>query len=100
MDTLTRLLVQVLIAIVCAVLANFLVPRRVPGKAVGLVIVGLTGVFLGEWVVNNLLSQYNLDFPWLTWDVMGVPILPSVVGSMIVLYLVSAFLSWGRYGNR
>ncbi|MBD2426037.1 hypothetical protein [Phormidium sp. FACHB-1136] len=100
MDALTRLLVQVLIAAVCATLANFLVPRRVPGKAVGLVIIGLTGVFLGEWVVNNLLTQYNLNFPWLTWAFMGVPILPSVVGSMIVLYLVSAFLSWGRYGNR
>ncbi|MFH7245567.1 MAG: GlsB/YeaQ/YmgE family stress response membrane protein [Spirulina sp.] len=100
MDTLTRLLVQVLIAIVCATLANLLVPRRVPGKAVGLVIIGLAGVFLGEWVLNNILRQYNLTFPWLTWSFMGVPILPSVVGSMIVLYVVSAFLSWGRYGNR
>ncbi len=100
MDTLTRLLVQVLIAIVCATLANLLVPRRVPGKAVGLVIIGLAGVFLGEWVLNNILRQYNLAFPWLTWSFMDVPILPSVVGSMIVLYVVSAFLSWGRYGNR
>lgn len=45
MDALTRLLVQVLIAIACATLANLLVPRRVPGKAVGLVIIGLAGVF-------------------------------------------------------
>jgi uncharacterized membrane protein YeaQ/YmgE (transglycosylase-associated protein family) len=100
MDALTRLLVQILIAIACAVLANFLVPRRVPGKAVGLVIIGLAGVFLGEWVLKNLLSQYSPMFPWLSWSFQGVPILPSVVGSMIVLYLVTAFLSWGRYGNR
>ena len=100
MDSLTRLLVQVLIAIVCAVLANFLIPRRVPGKAVGLVLTGLAGVFLGEWVVDHILRQYNISFPWLTWSVMDVPILPSVVGSMIILYVVSAFLSWGRYGNR
>lgn len=100
MDMLTRLLVQVLIAIACATLANFLVPRRVPGKAVGLVLIGLAGVFLGEWVLNNILRQYDLTFTWLTWSFMGVPIVPSVVGSMIVLYVVSAFLSWGRYGNR
>lgn len=100
MDALTRLLVQVLIAIACATLANLLVPRRVPGKAVGLVIIGLAGVFLGEWIVDHILRQYNISFDWLTWSFQGVPILPSVVGSMIVLYLVTAFLSWGRYGNR
>lgn len=100
MDVLTRFLVQVLIAIACATLANFLVPRRVPGKAVGLVIIGLVGVFLGEWIVTNVLGQYNLAFDWLTWSILGVPIVPSVVGSVIVLYVVTAFLSWGRYGNR
>lgn len=100
MDTLIRLLVQVLIAVVCATVANLLVPRQVPGKGVGLVIIGLAGVFLGEWTVDHILRQYNLAFPWLTWAFMEVPIVPSVIGSMIILYLVSAFLSWGRYGNR
>jgi uncharacterized membrane protein YeaQ/YmgE (transglycosylase-associated protein family) len=100
MDDLLRLLIQILIAIACATVANILVPRQIPGKAVGLVIIGLLGVFLGEWMANYLLRQYNLTFPWLTWSFQGVPIVPSVVGSMIVLYLVTAFLSWGRYGNR
>jgi uncharacterized membrane protein YeaQ/YmgE (transglycosylase-associated protein family) len=100
MDELLRLLVQVAIAIACAVIANLLVPRQVPGKILGLIFIGLTGVFLGEWMANYLLRQYNFTFPWLTWSLQDVPILPSVIGSMIVLYVVTAFLSWGRYGNR
>ncbi|MGF1566759.1 MAG: hypothetical protein ACFCVD_01560 [Nodosilinea sp.] len=100
MDDLVRLLVQVLLAIACAVVASILVPRQIPGKAVGLVIIGLLGVFLGEWMVNFLQQQYDLTLPWLTWTFRGVPVLASVVGSMIVLYVVTAFLSWGRYGNR
>ncbi len=100
MDELIRLLIQILIAIACATIATILVPRQIPGKAVGLVLIGLAGVFLGEWIANHLLRQYNLNFPWLTWSFQDVPIVPSVVGSMIVLYVVTAFLSWGRYGNR
>jgi uncharacterized membrane protein YeaQ/YmgE (transglycosylase-associated protein family) len=99
MDQLTRLLVQLLIAIVCAGLATVLLPRKVPGKAVGLVIIGLAGVFLGEWISNYLLQQYPLPFDWIRWEFQGVPIIPSVIGAMIVLYLLTAFLRWGRYGG-
>ncbi len=100
MDDLTSLLVQVLIAMVCAFAANVLVPRQVPGKLLGLVIIGLIGVFLGQWVASYLLQQYSFTLPWLTWSFQGVPVVPSIVGSTIVLYVVTAFLSWGRYGNR
>lgn len=100
MDELINLVVQLLIAIACAFIANILVPRQVPGKMFGLVLIGLIGVLLGQWVVDSLLDQYVLALPWLSWDIQGVPIIPSVVGSTIVLYLVTAFLSWGRYGNR
>lgn len=100
MNDLLTLLIQVLIAIAAATIASILVPRQIPGKALGLVIIGLLGVFLGEWVANYLLRQYNLSLPWLEWTFQGVPIIPSVLGSMVVLYLVTAFLSWGRYGNR
>jgi uncharacterized membrane protein YeaQ/YmgE (transglycosylase-associated protein family) len=100
MEELTRLLVQVLIAMVCAAIANILIPREVPGKLVGLILIGLAGVFIGEWCSNYLLAQYNLDSPALQWEFKDVPILPSIIGSMIVLYVITAFLSWGRYGNR
>lgn len=100
MDELLNLVVQLLIAIACAFIANILVPRQVPGKMFGLVLIGLIGVLLGQWVVDSLLGQYDIAFSWLSWNIQGVPIIPSVVGSTIVLYLVTAFLSWGRYGNR
>ncbi|MGG6237641.1 hypothetical protein ACQ4N7_03295 [Nodosilinea sp. AN01ver1] len=100
MDDLTSLLIQVLIALACAFTANLLIPRRVPGKLLGLVLIGLVGVLVGQWVANYLLQQYNFTLPLLTWSFQGVPLVPSIIGSVIVLYLVTAFLSWGRYGNR
>jgi uncharacterized membrane protein YeaQ/YmgE (transglycosylase-associated protein family) len=57
-------------------------------------------VFIGEWISTYLLAQYSLDVPALQWEFKDVPILPSIIGSMIVLYVITAFLSWGRYGNR
>ncbi|MGB3136684.1 MAG: hypothetical protein WBG38_05310 [Nodosilinea sp.] len=100
MDNLTSLLVQVLIAIACALAANLLIPRRVPGKLIGLVLIGLLGVLLGQWIAAYLRQQYNFTTPWLTWSFQGVALVPSIIGSTIVLYVVTTFLSWGRYGNR
>lgn len=97
---LTYLLIQLLIAIVCAVVAGILIPRQVPGKSVGLVVIGLVGVFIGQWASRYLRQEYGLTSPILQWSIEGVPIVPSIIGSAIVLYLVTAFLSWGRYGNR
>lgn len=96
----TRLLVQVVIAIVCAGTANLLVPRQVPGKIIGLVVIGLAGVVLGEWVVNFLTSEYGFRLDLLEFQIQGVAIIPAIIGSVIVLYVVTAFLSWGRYGGR
>jgi uncharacterized membrane protein YeaQ/YmgE (transglycosylase-associated protein family) len=100
MDEMTRLLVQILIAIVCAGAANILIPREVPGKLLGLILIGFAGVFVGEWISNYILTEYSINVPVLQWEFKEVPILPSIVGSMIVLYVITAFLSWGRYGNR
>lgn len=95
---LTRLLVQILIAVVCASIAALIIPRQIPGKLVGLALIGFAGVWLGEWVVDFLKTTYNLPIPELvTWSFQGVPILPAVVGSAVVLYIVTSFLSWGRY---
>ena len=100
MDDLTRLLVQILIAVICAFVANILIPRTVPGKLLGLVLIGFAGVFLGEWISNYILAEYSINVPALQWEFKEVPILPSIVGSMIVLYVITAVMSWARYGNR
>lgn len=95
---LTRLLVQILIAIVCGSIATLLLPRQIPGKLLGLALIGFAGVWLGEWVVDFLQSTYNLPIPeFVTWDFQGVPIFPAILGSAIILYAVTTFLSWGRY---
>ncbi|MEB3267016.1 MAG: hypothetical protein VKJ09_00590 [Leptolyngbya sp.] len=99
MDILLRLLVQLLIALGCAALATLLLPRRVPGKIFGLVVMGFAGVWLGEWALKFLKSNYGLSVAVLEWSYQGVPILPSVIGSAVILYVVTAFLSWGRYNR-
>lgn len=95
----THLAIQLVVAIICAGISNLLVPREIPGKLFGLVVLGLTGVWLGEWGFRLLQRQYGINYAFLAWHVAGVPIIPSIVGSAIVLYLVTAFLKWGNYGR-
>lgn len=95
---LTRLLVQILIALGCGALATLVLPRQIPGKLFGLAVIGFAGVWLGEWVVNYLETTYEFPIPdFVTWDFQGVPILPAVLGSAVILFVVTSFLSWGRY---
>lgn len=96
---LSRLVVQIVIAILCAGIANVLVPRQIPGKLLGLILIGLTGVWVGEWGVYLLRREYGLNYNLLNWQIQGVPIVPAIVGSTIVLYIVTAFLKWGRYAR-
>ena len=95
----SRLFVQLVIAMVCAGVGNMLIPRQIPGKIFGLLIIGLAGVWLGEWTTNLLKEQYKLSFGFLEWRIEGVPIIPAIIGSAIVLYIVTALLKWGRYNN-
>ena len=95
---LSHLAVQLMIAIVCAGLANALLPRQIPGKFLGLIATGLVGVWVGELGSKLLKSEFGVDFAILHWGIQGVPILSSVIGSAIVIFLTNAFLRWGRYG--
>ena len=96
--TLTRFLVQALIALACAGVATILLPRRIPGKLFGLALIGFAGVWLGEWILSYLNTAYGVQIPaFMTWAFHGVPIFPAILGSAIILYIVTTFLSWGRY---
>lgn len=95
---LENLLVKLLIAIACAGIAHLLVPRSIPGKFVGLVLIGLTGVIVGEWGFALLQHQFGINFAFLYWNIQGVLIIPAIIGCAIVLYVVSAILHWWRYG--
>ncbi|MBF2077398.1 MAG: hypothetical protein IGR76_02470 [Synechococcales cyanobacterium T60_A2020_003] len=93
----STLLVQLAIALVCAGLATVLLPRRIPGKLAGLILIGLGGVWLGSWAAELFRQRFGLDLPFLHWDFQGVPIIPSVLGSTVILYVVTTLLKWGHY---
>lgn len=95
---LSSLFIKLVIAIVCAVAANLLVPRRIPGKFVGLIFIGLAGVLVGEWGFLLMRQRFGINFTFLYWNIQGVLIVPAVIGCAIVLYLVTTILKWGRYG--
>lgn len=95
----TNLLVKLVIAIGCAVIANFLIPRSIPGKFAGMILIGMAGVVVGEWGFSLLRQQFGLNFPFLYWNIEGVLIIPAIIGSVIVLYLVTTLLHWWRYGT-
>jgi uncharacterized membrane protein YeaQ/YmgE (transglycosylase-associated protein family) len=92
-----RLVVQLVIAIVCAGIANILVPRRIPGKLTGLVLIGLAGVWLGQWGFDLLRQEYGINYEALRWQIEGVYILPAIIGSAIVLYVLTAIIKLGRF---
>jgi uncharacterized membrane protein YeaQ/YmgE (transglycosylase-associated protein family) len=94
---LPQLLVKVVIAILCAGIAGVLVPRRIPGRLVGLILIGFAGVWLGEWGYWLMRQQYGVDHEVLRWHVEGVLIVPAIVGSAIILYVVTTFLKWGKF---
>jgi uncharacterized membrane protein YeaQ/YmgE (transglycosylase-associated protein family) len=94
-----HLIVQVLIALGCGLAANVLIPRQIPGRVIGLFLVGFLGVLVGEWGYHLLRQQFSLNLTILQWSVEGVPIIPSIIGSAIVLYVVTSFLRWGNYSR-
>ncbi|HEY9623319.1 MAG TPA: hypothetical protein V6C78_23385 [Crinalium sp.] len=93
-----HLVVQIVIAIVCAGIANILVPRTIPGKLAGLILIGLTGVWFGEWGYWLIRQEFGIDHPLLSWQIQGVLILPAVLGSAVILYTITAILKWWKYG--
>jgi uncharacterized membrane protein YeaQ/YmgE (transglycosylase-associated protein family) len=95
----SHLAVQLLVAIACAVVANILIPRQIPGRVFGLVATGLVGVWLGEVGYHFLRSRYGLTFPLLDWNIQGVPLLPSILGSAVVIYITTTILRWTRYNR-
>ncbi|WP_088891190.1 hypothetical protein [Leptolyngbya ohadii] len=94
-----HLLIRLVIAIGCAAAADVLIPRRIPGGLAGLILIGLTGVWIGEQGFALLRREFGIDFQFLYWQIQGVLIIPAIVGSAIVLYVVTAFIRWARYSS-
>lgn len=94
---LSYLAVHLIVAIVCAGIANMIIPRQIPGKFLGLVLIGLLGVWVGELGFRLLKAQQSLNHPFFHWGLQGVAIVPSIIGSIIVLYVVTTFVRRGSH---
>lgn len=78
------LLLFLIVAGLCAVIASALVPGRIPGGFLTAMICG----FIGAWIGGNLIGSLGPSLA-------GVSLLPTIVGSAI-LVLAMALISGRR----
>jgi hypothetical protein len=52
-----------------------------------------------NWGVKNngKFKMQRVSSDILHWGILGVPLIPSVFGSVVVLYLVTTFFGWNHY---
>lgn len=77
-----------IVASVCALLAVRLVPNTVPGGFLTSAIVGI----IGAWIGGNLIGHFGPDLA-------GVSLVPCILGSAILVFLLS-LVSGGFRGRR
>lgn len=71
-------LLFLIVAAVCAWIAEAVVPGRVPGGFLASAIVGI----IGAWIGSALFGHFGPD-------VAGVPVLPAIVGSAILVFALA-----------
>lgn len=82
-------LLFLVVASVCAWIASALVPGRVPGGFLAAAVVGA----IGAWVGASLFGGFGPDLA-------GVPLVPAILGSAIVvfaMYLLSGAITRSDY---
>lgn len=79
-------ILYLVVAAICAVIAERIVPGRIPG---GFLVAAIFGI-LGAWIGTSLMGSVG---PVLE----GVPILPAIIGSAVVIFLLT-FFSRGAHG--
>ncbi|UBF27882.1 hypothetical protein K9N68_08280 [Kovacikia minuta CCNUW1] len=91
-----HLAIHLVVAVIAASIANILIPRRIPGRFLGLILTGLVGVWAGE-IVFKVLKGYGVNNAVFHWGILGIPLIPSIVGSVIVLFVVTTLFHPRRY---
>ena len=71
-------ILYIIVAAVCAWIADYFVPGTIPG---GFFVAAIFGL-LGAWVGTNLMGALGPSL-------FGVALLPAIVGSAIVIFLAS-----------
>jgi len=77
-----------IVAAVCAFIAERLVPNVIPGGFLTSAIIGI----IGAWVGSNLMGHFGPDLG-------GVALIPCIVGSAVLVFLLSV-VSRGLKGRR
>ena len=81
-------LLFLIVAAVCAWIAEAIVPGRVPGGFLASAIVGI----IGAWIGTALFGHFGPDLA-------GVPIVPAIIGSALLVFAL-ALLSGVFVRNR
>lgn len=71
-------LVFLLVAAVCAWVADYLVPGRIPGGFLAAAIVGLIGAWIGTALFGSMGPELG-----------GVSVLPAIIGSGVLVFGMS-----------
>ncbi len=74
------LLLFLIVAAICAIIASALVPGSIPG---GFLVAMVCG-FLGAWIGGNLLGSFGPSLA-------GVSLIPTILGSAILVLLLHTF---------
>lgn len=69
-----------IVASVCAGIAAYMVPGRIPGGFLTSVVFGI----LGAWIGGSMVGEIGPAF-------FGVAILPAILGSAILVFVLSLF---------
>lgn len=77
-----------IVASVCAYIAERLVPNSVPGGFLTSAIVGI----IGAWIGGNLIGHFGPDLA-------GVALIPCILGSALLVFLVSLCSRGFRHRN-
>jgi uncharacterized membrane protein YeaQ/YmgE (transglycosylase-associated protein family) len=71
-------LLFIIVAAVCAWIAEALVPGRIPGGFLASAIVGV----IGAWIGTALFGHFGPDLA-------GVPLLPAIIGSAVLVFALA-----------
>ncbi len=86
--TIIGLILFLIVAAVCAYIAEMIVPGRVPGGFFTSAIVGIIGAWLGSSLMGSLGPS-----------LAGIPLIPCILGSAVFIFLLS-LISGGIRGRK
>jgi len=99
MDSLISLLILLVIAGICGVIAEWIVGFS-PGGFVVSVIVGLLGAYLGSWIAPRIGLPPVLSVTQLVPNAfLPFDIVWAILGSILLLFIISLVRGSGRVGR-